>query len=65
VQFIGYYNEITRSNYLMHIFKRSNIVDYEIIKRNNLMQRYPSDFDIVRVCLIRNLILKKFNLNLV
>jgi hypothetical protein len=49
VQFIGYYNEITRSNYLMHIFKRSNIVDYEIIKRNNLMQRYPSDFDIVRV----------------
>ena len=50
VQFIGYYNELTRSNYITRVFKRSNLVDYEIVKRNNVMQRYPSDFDIVRVC---------------
>ncbi len=49
MQFIGYYNELTRSNYLTRVFKQSNLVDYEIVKRNNLMQGYPSDFDIVRV----------------
>ena len=42
--------EITRTNYLMHVFQRLNVSDYRIIQRNNLMQHYPSDFDIVRVC---------------
>jgi hypothetical protein len=54
VQFTGYYNEITRSNYLTRIFKRNNVSFYEIIKRNNLMQHYPSDFDIVRVCYLNS-----------
>lgn len=49
VQFTGYYMENTRSNYLQHIFQRLNVSDYRIIQRNNLMQHYPSDFDIVRV----------------
>ncbi|CAF1122635.1 unnamed protein product [Adineta ricciae] len=48
VQFTGYYNELTRSNYLAHVFQRNHVFDYEIVKRKNLMQRYPSDFDIVR-----------------
>ncbi len=50
VQFKGYYHEITRSNYLIRVFQRNNISHYDIIKRKNLMQHYPSDFDIVRVC---------------
>ncbi|CAF3593680.1 unnamed protein product [Adineta steineri] len=47
IQFTGYYNTITRSNYLTRVFER-NHVSYEIIQRNNLLQHYPSDFDIVR-----------------
>ena len=49
VHFKGYYMADTRSNYLRHIFQRLNVSDYRIVERNNLMQRYPSDFDIVRV----------------
>lgn len=49
VQFKGYYNEVTRSNYLNKVLQRNNVSFSEIIKRNNLMQHYPSDFDIVRV----------------
>ncbi|CAF4464078.1 unnamed protein product [Rotaria socialis] len=48
VQFTGYYTEITRKNYLARVFEHNNVFDYEIIKRTNLMQTYPSDFDIVR-----------------
>lgn len=52
VQFTGYYTVLARTNYLAKVFQRNDITDYEIIKRNNVMQRYPSDFDIVRVCLM-------------
>ncbi|CAF4811854.1 unnamed protein product [Rotaria magnacalcarata] len=54
VQFTGYYTEVTRKNYLARVFERNNVFDYEIIKRTNLMQSYPSDFDIVRVCSLVN-----------
>ena len=49
VQFTGYYTETSRATYLLRIFERNRFSDFEILKRNNLMQRYPSDFDIVRV----------------
>ena len=49
VQFTGYYSSLTRANYLHRVFQRANVSDFEIVKRNNAMQRYPSDFDIVRV----------------
>ncbi|CAF0822220.1 unnamed protein product [Rotaria sordida] len=48
VQFTGYYTAIARTNYLIRVFERNNVSYYEIVKRNNLMQHYPSDFDIVR-----------------
>jgi len=35
----------------MRVFELNYVFYYEIVKRNNLMQNYPSDFDIVRVCL--------------
>lgn len=55
VQFTGYYSSLTRATYLHRVFQRANVSDFEIVKRNNVMQRYPSDFDIVRVRVSRYL----------
>lgn len=49
VQFTGYYSTGTRSNYLNRIFQSLNLTFFEIVVRHNAMERYPSDFDIVRV----------------
>lgn len=49
IQFSGYYAASTRFNYLARVFQRHNISNFEIVKRNNIMQSHPSDFDLVRV----------------
>lgn len=49
VQFTGFYPSSTRSTYLNRIFQRLNLKYFQIVSRHNAMERFPSDFDVIRI----------------
>lgn len=52
VVFKNYYKASTRNRFITSAVKKSTIISWKIVPRNNAASDFPSDFDVIEVSLL-------------